>query len=131
MTDNSIKPGDEVEFELRRSTDGLGLEPFPRWDGERDRGGSSVWCRGIAERWTNVYSLEIVYENPHNGRLEQWVWPLDGFSKNRTGWVRAINQVWKRPKCECGSETVNLGSHSTWCPKVYIRTLEQVFRGDL
>lgn len=108
------QPGDLVEFELGLGIDGK-PDGRPRWNHDFDRGGTGIWCRGLASSFTPTGELLVDFLNPETGWSECWSFPQNGSSVQRTGWVR---RFWTRPaSCECGAVKVwGRGPHSVWCP---------------
>lgn len=107
-----FKPGDLVEFELRRDFSTGQPSPFPRWDDSEDRGGSGCWCQAIVTAW-HEDALETHFFNADTGRHEVWFWNKREFEKNKLGWLRPVAMR----RCECGAiKTWGSGPHSSWCP---------------
>lgn len=110
-----LQIGAAVEFELGIGIDGK-LDGRPRWNHERDRGGTGRWCAGKLSGRTPHGDWLVDFLNPVTGWSECWSFPSDPFAAARPGWLRP-SQGEETP-CECGAFRVwGKGPHSKWCPR--------------
>lgn len=119
--DVRFQVGAAVEFELGIGIDGK-VDGRPRWNHERDRGGTGRWCAGKLSGRTPHGDWLVDFTNPVTGWSECWSFPADPLAAARPGWLRPSKQ--EGATCECGASRIwGQGPHSVWCPRYQ---LEQV-----